>query len=110
MKKLILIDLDGVLNDYNGNYNAHKIPPIKEGAKDFITKLAQDYNLCLFTSRNILDATRWLIKNKIDKYFTEVTNTKRPAFLYIDDRAITFDGDFNKTTQEIKKFKTYWKK
>ena len=37
MKKTILIDLDGVLNDYVGNYDKDFIPPIKAGAKEFLT-------------------------------------------------------------------------
>ena len=36
-KKTILIDLDGVLNDYVGNYDKDFIPPIKAGAKEFLT-------------------------------------------------------------------------
>ena len=35
-KKTILIDLDGVLNDYVGNYDKDFIPPIKFGAKEFL--------------------------------------------------------------------------
>lgn len=42
----------------------------------------------LFTTRNNLEATKWLIENKIDKYFKNVTNVKIPAYLYLDDRAI----------------------
>ena len=37
MKKTILIDLDGVLNDYVGNYDKDFILPIKAGAKEFLT-------------------------------------------------------------------------
>ena len=35
-KKTILIDLDGVLNLYNGNFDELQIPEIKEGAKESI--------------------------------------------------------------------------
>ena len=40
-KKLISIDLDGVLNEYNGIFDKNIIPPIKKGAKDFIKELLQ---------------------------------------------------------------------
>ena len=39
----------------------------------------------------------------------DVTNIKEPAFVYIDDRAIKFDGDFSKTITEIENFKPHWK-
>ena len=38
-KKTILIDLDGVLNTYTGDFDENIIPPIKEGAYEFIKKL-----------------------------------------------------------------------
>lgn len=36
MKKIVNIDLDGVLNQYSGTFNEQEIPPIKKGAYDFI--------------------------------------------------------------------------
>ena len=107
-KPLILIDLDGVLNTYCGNYEPDHIPPIRKGAKEFIIKLAKKYSLKLFTNRNTKLAKKWLIENKIDKYFLEVTNIKGPATLYIDDRALKFDGDFNETLLQVYNFKTFW--
>jgi len=70
--------------------------------------LAQNYSLKLFTNRNPKLAKNWLIENKIDKYFLEVTNVKGPAILYIDDRALTFNGDFNETLAQVNTFKTFW--
>ena len=35
-KKTILIDLDGVLNEYVGNFDKEFIPTIKQGAKEFL--------------------------------------------------------------------------
>ena len=42
-KKKILIDLDGVLNTYNGNYETDKIPDIKIGAKEFVEGLSKKF-------------------------------------------------------------------
>ena len=39
-KKLILIDLDGVLNEYSGSYNKNVIPEIKNGADKFLQGLS----------------------------------------------------------------------
>ena len=109
-KKKILIDLDGVLNKYGkGKYDENYIPEIKEGAREFLEKLSFIAELYLFTFRNLMLSAKWLIENKIDKYFKDVTNTKLPSFLCVDDRTICFNGDYEKTLKEIVEFKPYWK-
>lgn len=109
-KKRILIDLDGVLNNYNGNYDENHIPEIKQGAKDFLKNLFdKNYELHLFTTRNASSAEKWLIENNINHYFKTITNTKISAFVYIDDRAINFNGDYKQTIDNIESFKVYWK-
>ena len=108
MKKTIMIDLDGVLDNYT-SYTP-EIPPIKKGAKEFVKNLSENYELILFTTRNSKLATQWLIENNIDSYFKDVTNIKLPAYIYIDDRSIQFLGDYDKTLEDIENFKVYWKK
>lgn len=107
IKKTIMIDLDGVLDNYE-KYS-YEIPSIKDGAKEFVKKLSNDYELILFTTRPPKQAVIWLQENKIDKYFKDVTNVKTPAYIYIDDRALKFEGDFDKTLEKIEKFNVYWK-
>ena len=105
----ISIDLDGVLGNYT-KYDANNIPEIKQGAREFIQELHKNgYNLILFTNRKPLSASKWLIENNLDKYFSDVTNVKPMAVIYIDDRAVKFDGDYNKTLNDIKNFNVYWK-
>lgn len=110
-KKKILIDLDGVLNQYKGKYDKNFIPEIKDGAKEFLEKLydLNEYELNLFTTRNLLLSAKWLIENDIDKYFSEITNIKSSAYLTIDDRCLCFKGDFNLMFKDILKFKAWWK-
>ena len=108
--KKILIDLDGVLNEYGKEkFDKNSIPKIKDGAYEFIEKLSKSAKLYLFTTRNLMLSTKWLIKNNLDKYFEDVTNVKIPSYLYIDDRTICFKGDYKKTLEEIINFKVYWK-
>ena len=108
--KKILIDLDGVLNEYGkGNFDENFIPDIKDGAYEFIEKLSQIAELYLFTTRNLMLSTKWLMKNNLDKFFKDVTNIKIPSYLYIDDRTICFKGDYKNTLDEIRNFKVYWK-
>ncbi len=109
-KKRILIDLDGVLNEYGkAPFDENYIPEIKKGAKDFIKELSTFAELYLFTSRNLLLCAKWLINNNLDIYFKDITNIKIPAFLHIDDRSICFDGNYQNTLKNIKQFKVYWK-
>ena len=69
----------------------------------------KNYDLVLFATRNNLEATKWLIKNGMDRYFKDVTSVKTPAYIYLDDRAIGFSGDFQTTLKQIEDFKVYWK-
>ncbi len=108
-KKTILIDLDGVLNTYTGGYDENFIPPIREGAYDFIKNLSERYKIVLFTSRNVPLASKWLTENSLDVYVHHVTNTKEPAFLIVDDRGLNFDGDYKKAIEKINNFKPWYK-
>ena len=109
-KKKIMIDLDGVLNNYTF-FKENDIPEIKDGAKEFLKKLYEQekYELFLFTTRNKILASKWLIENGIDIFFKDITNIKEPAFMYIDDRAVQFHGDYNVLMEQINKFNVYWK-
>ena len=110
-KKIIQIDLDGVLNEYDGKYIKDYIHPIKKGAYEFLEKLSYHYSLELFTVREIDLCKNWLVENNIDKFFDNVTNTKNSfASIFIDDRAINFNGDYEKIFTEIMNFQPYWKK
>ena len=108
-KRIILIDLDGVLNEYKGIFHKDFIPPIKQGAKEFLSSLAENFELKLFTTRNKILATKWLIENNIDSYFTDITNTKDLAWLYIDDRCINFNGEYKNLLNQIVQFKPWYK-
>ena len=108
--KKILIDLDGVLNEYGKEkFNENYIPEIKIVAYEFLETLYKSDELYLFTSRNLMLSTKWLINNNLDKFFKDVTNVKLPSYLYIDDRTICFKEDYHNTLEEIENFKVYWK-
>lgn len=110
MKKTILIDLDGVLNKYTGNYQEDIIPAPAQGAEDFLKTLSERFNIIVFTTRNYEITSKWLKENSLDKYISEITNIKKPCFLYVDDRAICHKGNFNSTIEQINNFNVYWEK
>jgi len=108
-KKTILLDLDGVLNTYNGKYLSEYIPPLRSGAHQFVKDLSRDYEIKIFTSRKINLTKQWLKENNLGKYVAGITKIKEPSWLILDDRCITFKGDFNSAKEEIKKFKVWYK-
>jgi hypothetical protein len=108
-KKIILIDLDGVLNTYTGGFDENNIPAIKDGAREFIEQVSENFELKLFTTRNKILASKWLVENNIDKYFVDITNTKDIAWLYIDDRCVNFNGSFDSLKNSIETFKPWYK-
>ena len=109
-KKILLIDLDGVLNEYQGGFDKNFIPKPKQGAKEFLEKLNENYELKLYTTRNKLLASKWLVENKLDIYFADITNIKELSWLVLDDRCLTFDGDYENSLKQIQNFKPWYKK
>ena len=108
-KKTILIDLDGVLNNYTGGYEENYIPPIKDGAYDFIKEISETYKIVLFTSRNLLLASEWVLENNLKDFIHNVTNVKEPSVLLIDDRGLNFNGNYEVLKEQIKNFKPWYK-
>ena len=108
-KKTILIDLDGVLNQYNGKFNEFEIPEIRNGAKEFIKNLSQNFIVKIFTTRDHTKTLQWLIQHDIEKYISEITDKKEPAYLLIDDRCICFGGNYTTTINQIENFKPWYK-
>lgn len=108
-RKTVLIDLDGVLNEYTGKFDINFIPPMKDGAKEFLQDLSKKYEIKLFTTRNCLLTSKWIIENGLTDLISDVTNVKEPCWVYIDDRCITFDGNFSGLVNKIDNFKPYFK-
>lgn len=108
MKKTILVDLDGVLNVYTGNYLENYIPAQARGVTNFLNTLSKTYNVVVFTTRNYDITYNWLKKYALDKYISEITNIKKPCFLYIDDRTVCHKGNFTSTIEQINNFCAYW--
>ena len=108
-RKTILIDLDGVLNEYTGGFDKDYIPPIKDGAKEFLENLSENFDIKIFTTRNKILATKWLINNSIDQFVVDITNVKDLAWLYIDDRCINFDGNFENLSNNINNFRPWYR-
>jgi len=99
-----------VLNEYTGNFDKDYIPPIKNGAKEFLENLSKNFEIKIFTTRNKILAIKWLINNDIDQFIADITNVKDVAWLYIDDRCLNFNGEYQDLFQQINGFIPWYKK
>ena len=100
-KPIICVDLDGVLNSFDGWKGADFFHPPRPGAREFLEELnRQGYRVVVFT-------VRWG-PHDLSELVWMVTDKKPPAFAYIDDRAICFQGDFSKTLDQLQSFKAHW--
>src|SRR3989344_7925162 len=104
IKNPICIDFDGVIAKYEGwKGEDHYGEPI-EGAKEFLEKMQSvGLKFIIFTTRDIKKVNDWFKKYKLAKPH-KITNIKVPSPLYIDDRCIRFNGNFNELLEDIKDF------
>jgi hypothetical protein len=107
--KTVCLDFDGVLNNYRGWEGKDHLGEPKEGIKYFLEELSKKFDkIIIETTRDRLAVAVWLKKHGLGKYITNIYDKKPIATVYIDDRAIRFNGDFNESLNELKKFNPYW--
>jgi hypothetical protein len=108
-QRVVCVDLDGVLNLFDGWKGADYFHPPRPGAERFLRRLwKHNFRIIVFTVRWPEHVEDWLRHYGLKRYVHEVTGRKPPAHVYIDDRAICFRGDFDKTMREIAAFKAHW--
>ena len=104
----IAIDFDGVLNKYKGYKGETELYEPLEGAKQFLSYLnLKAKNVIIYTSRDRGPVINWLYKYELAVYVKAVYQ-KPKAEIYIDDRAVTFNGEYGETLKKIKNFKPWW--
>lgn len=96
-----------MLNTYDGHFDKNIIPPIKDGAKEFLQNLSETYDIKIFTTRNKILASKWILENKLEDYIQDVTDHKDLCWLFIDDRFINFQGNYEILNTQIKNFKAW---
>ena len=123
MKKILLVDFDGVIHSYTSPWTtAAEIPdPPVEGAIAFLLGALKEYEVMVFSSRShqpggISAMRRWLREHGAGAWHEtpdgpglediSFPTVKPPAFLTIDDRCIRFTGDWP-SMEEIKAFKPW---
>ena len=106
--KRICVDFDGVIHSYTSGWKGADVipdPPVP-GAIMFLNRLiAMGYEVVIHTTRASDDnpggaeAIRaWFIRNDF-LYSVVITDRKMPAEVYIDDRALRFEGSWPSDSQ-----------
>ena len=109
MKPVICLDFDGIFNEYTG-YDGDNIGRPREGIEEFLQELNKKYTVEVCSVRRYSKIMIWLDQYDLLKYVANVTRYKPKAVAYVDDRAISFTGDYKGTLDEIRKFRPYWER
>jgi hypothetical protein len=105
----VCVDLDGVLNLFDTWRSPEFFHPLRPGAREFLIRLNEaGFRVVIFTVRWFEWVEAWLEENGLREYVAEVTDKKPPAQVYLDDRAVCFDGDFEEAYHKIVNFKPFW--
>src|SRR5689334_13228065 len=107
-RPIICVDLDGVLNQFDGWRGADFFHPPRPGAREFLEQLnSLGYQVVILTVRYAPHVRAWLAEHGLGGLIFDVTDKKPPAHAYIDDRAICFTGDFQSALDSIRNFRAH---
>jgi len=105
----VAVDFDGVIMKFTGWKGKFVFDEAISGASTFLKALSSEYRVVIMTARpDIAEVWSWLAERNLSQWVDEITNQKVPAFVYIDDRAVQFNGNFFETMRTIAKFKPWW--
>lgn len=114
MKKTVVFDFDGVIHSYTSGWQGIDVIPDDpvEGISDAIDNIRNaGYEVVVVSTRckeekGVEAIKYWL--NMWDIDVDAVMAEKPPAIVYIDDRAICFDGNANSLLGKIDSFKPWY--
>lgn len=115
MKQTVVFDFDGVIHSYKSGWQgARHIPdPPVDGIKEEIDSIrAAGYEVVVVSTRCAEVGGAMAIKSWLDMWdinVDRVCKEKPPAIVYIDDRAICFDGRADMLLSKIRGFKPWYK-
>lgn len=123
-KPILCLDFDGVLHSYSSGWQGASVIPDEPvpGALDFLTKALRHFSVAIYSSRSSqpfgIEAMKFWLGVQFAKQGMETSelmaimkeisfpSEKPPAFLTIDDRAITFTGQWP-VVEELLLFKPW---
>lgn len=115
-KNRVVLDFDGVIHSDTSGWRGITVcndPPV-DGIANAISDIRKaGYEVAVVSSRT----KNWRGKRAIRKYLKKheievdlICKEKPPARVYVDDRALRFDGDASTLLGEIANFEPYWKR
>lgn len=118
MKYTVAVDFDGVLHSYTTSWRgAHVIPdaPVP-GAIEWLHRTIQKFDVVILTTRGKRFWGRWAVRRWVRLHAgnlwhespgargledIKVSATKEAALIYLDDRAVRFDGTNFPTPEQV---------
>lgn len=116
MKQTVVFDFDGVINSYKSGWQGLTLisdEPV-EGIKEAIAEIRKaGYEVVVVSTRCADYHGKCAVIDYLNKHDIEVDDVmaeKPPAIVYIDDRAICFDGQPETLLGKINDFQPWYKK
>ncbi|MDR1219703.1 MAG: hypothetical protein LBK73_08860 [Treponema sp.] len=116
-EKVVAVDFDGVINSYISGWKGptETDAPVLSAAESLKTLYNRGYKVIIFSTRantqEGIDTIREYLRKHTENNeladTIEVTDQKPIADMYIDDRAIPFNGDWEETLKRIEEFKPW---
>lgn len=109
-KRTVVFDFDGVIHSYKSGWKGDTIihdPPVP-GIREEIHRIRESgYEVVVVSSRcrsesGRASVTDYMMDNCIE--FDAIVMEKPPAIVYVDDRALRFDGDPAGLLEQIQAF------
>lgn len=115
-KQTVVFDFDGVIHSYTSGWKGTSVaidPPVL-GIKEEIDKIREaGYEVVVVSTRCETEVGIQCVKNYLQHHnivVDRVLKEKPPAIVYIDDRAICFDGHPETLLDKIQNFVPWNKK
>lgn len=116
-KETVVFDFDGVIHSYISGWQGADIipdPPVSGIANALREIHNAGYEIVVVSTRCVsqdgIEAVReWLYRNDMLLWVDKICKEKPPAIVYIDDRAICFDGHPDKLLNMIQTFTPWYK-
>ena len=113
-KPTVVFDFDGVVHSYKSGWCGPKNIPDEpvEGIREAIADIREHYRVVIVSTRcdyegGVAAIWDWLYEHNI--IVDDVRKEKPPAIVYIDDRAICFNGKPHTLLDQIKTFEPWYK-
>jgi len=111
------IDFDGVIHKCSkGFYDGTIYDPPIEGAREALERLSKKFVIIMYSAKARKDRMliegktgieliwEWLEKYDMKQFVKEVTAEKPRAVFYIDDKAVRFEGNWDNTFSDLKRY------